>query len=189
MRLLLALFALLAAHVAFAAGGTQAALHNRCIAAIAASGQPANTKAFKEMTVPMGESGFLFQFTEPNGDVFTCQICDDTNPANHACGSIGADLSFRPKDGEMKKLPAELGGKCSYFLQKELRQPGASPFIDHEMVKRIHVTEDSTDSRFVYKMELDGKNYRCLVRKSDGSFRVEAQKGDDWNVLANGVLF
>ncbi len=189
MRILLALFAWLAAHAAFAAAPSRADLHNRCVAAIAASGQPAKSNAFKETVIPMGESGFLYQFTEPDGGAFTCQICDDTNPANHACASIGLELSYRPKDGEMKRLPAELGGKCTYFLQKELRPPGATPFIDHAMVKRIHVTEDSTDSRWVYKMELDGKDYRCVVRKSDGSFRVEAQKGNDWKVLANGVLF
>ena len=189
MRFFLAGVFLLFAPAVLAAGGTQNALHSRCVAAIVASGQPANSKAFKETANSLAESGFLFQFTEPNGGAFTCQICDDANPAVSACGSIGLELSYRPRDGEMKRLPAELGGKCSYFLQKELRPPGASPFIDHSMVKRIHVTEDSTDSRWVYKMELDGNAYRCVVRKSDGTFRVEAQKGDDWKVLANGVLF
>jgi hypothetical protein len=190
MRFLLGLFAMLIAHAACAAGGSQAALHSRCLAAIAASGQPANPNALKENAISMGESGFLFQFTELNGGAFTCQICDDGNPAVNACGSMGLELSYRPKDGEMKRLPAELDKKCAYFLQKELRPPGSAPFIDHALVKKIHVSEDgSTDSRWVYKMEYESNNYRCVVRKSDGSFRVEEQKGDDWKVLANGVLF
>jgi hypothetical protein len=190
MRILFALISLFALHTAIAAGSSQAALHDRCVTAIAASGQPANTKALKETTIPMGESGFLFQFADRDGGTFTCQICDDGNPAVHACGSIGLELSYRPKDGEMKKLPAELDKKCTYFLQKELRSPASTPFIDHAMVKKIHVTEDgSTDSRWVYKMDYDNGAYRCVVRKSDGSFRVEVQAGNDWKVLANGVLF
>jgi hypothetical protein len=140
MRRLLALLLLLTLPDVHAAGGTQAALHQRCVAAIAASGQPANTKALKETTIPMGESGFLFQFAAADGGTFTCQICDDGNPAVHACGSIGLELSFRPKDGELQKLPAELDKKCTYFLQKEMKPHGEALFIDHAIVSRIHVT-------------------------------------------------
>jgi hypothetical protein len=168
---------------------TQAALHERCVAAIAASGQPANMGALKQTTIPMGDSGFLFQFTETNGGAFTCQICDDGNPAVHACGSIGLELSYRPKDGEMKKLPAELDKKCTYFLQKERKPRGEALFIDHAIVNRIHVTPDHSDKSWIYQMELDGNPYRCVVRKSDGNFRVDEKKGDDWHAIANGVLF
>ena len=97
--------------LALAAGDNQAALHDRCVAAIAGSGQPADSKALHETTIPMGESGFIFQFADAAGGTFSCQICDDGNPAVHACGSIGLELSYRPKDGEMKRLPAELDKK------------------------------------------------------------------------------
>jgi hypothetical protein len=190
MRITLALLFLLALHSTTAPAATKAALQNRCTTAIAASGHPASHMALKQtMAVPLGESGFLFQYTDKDGGAFSCQICDDANPANHACGSIGLELSYRPKVGEMQRLPAELGKKCTYFLQKESRPPGATPFIDHAMVQRIHVAEEHTDSRWVYNMELDGNPYRCVIRKSDGSFRVEKQTGDDWRPIANGVLF
>lgn len=188
VRIILTLtcLALLQGNAAF--GATQSALHQRCVAAIAASGQPANMKALKETTIPMGESGFLFQFAAADG-TFTCQICDDGNPAVHACGSIGLELSFRPKDGELQKLPAELDKKCTYFLQKEMKPRGEALFIDHAIVQRIHVTPDHSDKSWVYQMELDGNPYRCVIRKSDGNFRVESKKDDDWRPIAGGVLF
>lgn len=174
---------------AFAAGGTQGALHDRCVAAIGASGLPADVKALHETAIPLAESGFLFQFADAAGATFSCQICDDGNPANHACGSIGLELSWRPKDGEMKRLPAELDRKCIYFLQKEVKPREEALFIDHAIVKRIDVSADHTDTRWVYKMELDGNPFRCVIRKSDGNFRVERQTGDDWRPIAAGVLF
>ena len=189
MRLLLALILLLPLHTAIAAGGNQAALHQRCVAAIDASGRPADVKAMKQTTISMGESGFIFQFTDKSGGTFSCQICDDGNPAVHACGSIGLELSYRPKDGEMQKLPAELDKKCTYFLQKEMKPHDDALFIDHAIVQRIHVTPDHSDKSWVYQMELDGNPYRCVIRKSDGNFRVEKQKGGEWRPIANGVLF
>jgi len=190
MRLLLTLIFLLPlTATAYAAGNTQSALQQRCVAAITASGQPANIKALKQTTIPMGESGFLFQFTAADGAAFTCQICDDANPANHACGSIGLELSYRPKDGEMQKLPAELDKKCTYFLQKEIKPRSDPQFIDHAIAQRIHVTSDHSDKSWVYQMELDGNPYRCVIRKSDGNFRLESKKGDDWRPIAGGVLF
>jgi len=189
MRLLITLIFLLSLTAAHAAGNTQSVLQQRCVAAITASGQPANIKALKQTTIPMGESGFLFQFAATDGATFSCQICDDGNPANHACGSIGLELSYRPKDGEMQRLPAELDKKCTYFLQKELRPPGARPFVDQAIVNRIRVTPDHSDKSWVYQMEYDGNPYRCVIRKSDGNFRVESKKGDDWRPLAAGVLF
>jgi hypothetical protein len=189
MRFVLTLICLALLH-GNAFGATQSAsLNQRCVAAIAASGQPANIKALKQTTIPMGESGFLFQFTAADGGTFTCQICDDGNPAVHACGSIGLELSFRPKDGELKKLPAELDKKCTYFLQKEMKPRSEALFIDHAIVQRIHVTPDHSDKSWVYQMELDGNPYRCVIRKSDGNFRLESKKGDDWRPIAAGILF
>jgi hypothetical protein len=190
MRITLAFLFLLALHATTALAATKAALHDRCTAAIAASGQPASIKALKQtMAVSLGESGFLFQFTDKDGGAFSCQVCDDGNPAVHACGSIGLELSYRPKAGEMQRLPAELDKKCTYFLQKETKSRASGEFIDHDIVKRIHVTPDHTDTRWVYQMELDGNPYRCVIRKSDGSFRVEKQTGGDWRPIANGVFF
>jgi hypothetical protein len=189
MRVLLVLISLLALHGTLASGATQSALHDRCLAAIVASGQSARPKALKQSTIPMGESGFIFQFADAEGGTFSCQICDDANPAVHACGSIGLELSYRPKDGEMKRLPAELDKKCTYFLQKEMKPRDEAAFIDHAIVGRIHVTPDHSDKSWVYNMELDGNPYRCVVRKSDGNFRVDKRNGDDWRPIANGVLF
>jgi len=189
MRLFLLSIFLFSFGTAHAGGSNQAALHQRCVTAIAASGQPANVKALKQTTIALGESGFLFQFADKDGGTFSCQICDDGNPSVHACGSIGLELSYRPKDGEMQKLPAELDRKCTYFLQKEMKPRGEALFIDHAIVGRIHLTADHTDTRWVYNMELDGNPYRCVIRKSDGTFRVESKRGEDWRPIANGVLF
>jgi len=193
MRILIASSLLLALHGQAFGAGVETTLHDRCTAAIAASGQPGDANALKQsMNVPMGEQGYLFQFTDAAGGTFSCQICDDANPAVHACGSMGLELSYRPKDGEMKRLPAELEKKCVYFLQKEVNQrahPGADPFIDHALVQRIHSSAEHTETRWVYNMALDGDAYRCVVRKNDGNFRVEKQTGADWRPIAAGVLF
>jgi hypothetical protein len=189
MRAICMLVLLLSNGLASAAGSTQAVLHDRCVAAINASGQPADVKALHETTIALGESGFLFQFADAAGATFSCQICDDANPAVHACGSIGLELTWRPKEGELKRLPAELDRKCVYFLQKEMKAHEEALFIDHAIVKRIQVNADHTDTRWVYKMELDGNAFRCVIRKSDGNFRVERQNGDDWRPIAAGILF
>ena len=189
MRLLVSLIFLLSLTTVHAAGSNQAALQQRCVAAIGASGQPANVKAMKQTTIPMGENGFLFQFAAADGATFSCQICDDANPANHACGSIGLDLSYRPKEGELQRLPAELDKRCTYFLQKEIKPRSDKQFIDHAIAQRIQITPDHSDKSWVYQMELDGNPYRCVIRKSDGNFRLESKKGDDWRPIAGGVLF
>ena len=189
MRSICLLGLLLFSGLVFAAGGTQALLHDRCVAAISTSGQPADVKALHETTIPLGESGFLFQFADAAGATFSCQICDDGNPANHACGSIGLELTWRPKEGELKRLPAEIDRKCVYFLQKEIKPREETAFIDQAIVKRVQVSADHTETRWLYKMELDGNAFRCVIRKSDGNFRVERQTGDDWRPIAAGVLF
>jgi len=173
------------------AASLQSTLHERCVAAIGASGQPADTKALKGSTIPLGEQGFLFQFTDAAGGTFSCQTCDDTNPAAAGCGTMGVELSYRPKDGEMKRLPAEIDKKCTFYLQKEiaLRSGGNNPFINHDVVQRIHISADHTDTRWVYNMELDGNAYRCVVRRNDGSFRVEKQTAADWRPIAAGSMF
>jgi hypothetical protein len=189
MRIVFVLLLLSMLQAPALAAGTQQVLHDRCVAAIAGSGQPADLKALKETTIPLAESGFLFQFADAGGGTFSCQICDDGNPAVTACGSIGLQLSFRLKDGELKQLPAELDRKCTYFLQKEIKPRSDQRMIVHDIVKRIQVSTEHTDTRWVYQMQLDGNPYRCVIRKSDGTFRVEKQTGSDWKPLAAGSLF
>jgi hypothetical protein len=193
MRTLIVLLTLMfALHVHIgAAASLQNTLHERCVTAIGASGQAADMKALKGSTIPLGEEGFLFQFSDAAGGTFSCQACDDINPAAVGCASLGVELSYRPKDGEMKRLPAEIDRKCTFYLQKEiaLRSGGSNPFINHDVVKRIHISADNSDTRWVYNMELDGNAYRCVVRRNDGSFRVEKQTGADWRPIAAGSMF
>jgi hypothetical protein len=66
MRSIVAVLLLLLIAAAHAAGSAQAALQKRCVAAIADSGQAANLEALKQTTIPLGDSGFLFQFAPPS---------------------------------------------------------------------------------------------------------------------------
>ena len=61
--------------------------------------------------------------------------------------------------------------------------------VNHDLVKRITINPAHTDTRWVYKMGLDGEEFQCVIRKSDGSFRVERKQGEDWRPLAAGTLF
>jgi hypothetical protein len=171
---------------AVAAG--QSALRDRCTAAIDASGQLPTSKGLKETAIPLGDQGFLFQFTATDGAVYSCQVCDDDNPAM-PCGSMGLELSFRPRDGELDQLPAELERKCRGALQKEVKPRSDTRYIDHAMAARIQSTLTQTDARTVYAMQLDGGSYRCVIRRSDGSFRVERQEGEEWRPIAAGLFY
>jgi hypothetical protein len=184
--LIASLACMLAGGPAVAAG--QQALRDRCTAAIDASGHAPASAGLEEMAIPLGEQGFLFQFTAGDGATYSCQVCDDDNPAM-PCGSMGLQLSFRPADGELVQLPAELERKCKYFLQKEVKPRSDTRYIDHAMATRIQSTGTTTDSRIAYAMQLDGGSFRCVIRRSDGSFRVERQEGEAWRPIAAGVLW
>ena len=132
-----------------------------------------------------GAGHYLFELKQPDGGRFVCQICDEANPSVD-CGMLGLRLGHQPAAGEMRDLPAELDRKCAYFLQKELTR---SPAINRAMVQRIRTTPDHTDKNWLYMMNLDEKEYRCVVRKSDGNFRVESKTGDTWRPIAAGILF
>lgn len=166
----------------------QTTLRDRCTAAIDASGQAPPSKGLKETAIPLGDQGFLFQFTAADGGVYSCQVCDDDNPAK-PCGSMGLALSFRPRDGELDHLPAELERKCRGALQKEVKPRSDARYIDHAMAARIQSTLTQTDTRTVYAMQLDGGSYRCVIRTSDGSFRVERQQGEEWRPIAAGLFY
>lgn len=186
--LLLALLLTTASGLACAQAATRQELRDRCTRSIAESGAHVVGGKFKESAIDLAASGFLFQFDETGGGTFFCQICDDANPAVE-CGSVGLTLNYRPAGGESKALPAELDRKCAWHLHREVGDRAGREKIQHAVIERIEITPAHTDSRWVYRMALDGGQYRCVVRRSDGSFRVEQQTGDDWRALAAGIFF
>ena len=162
------------------------ALRQRCLAAIAANDPAVKASALKEtMGMETGGGHYLFELKQPDGARFVCQLCDEANPSV-ACGTLGLRLGYQPAGGDLRDLPAELDRKCTYFLQKEVMR---SPAVYHAVVQRIRITPDHTDRNWLYMMALDEKDYRCVVRKSDGNFRVEAKTGDTWRPIATGILF
>jgi hypothetical protein len=163
-------------------------LRDRCLAAIESTDLQVKRNQLKDTVIDIPGGKYMFEFKNAAGDSFFCDICDDTNPAVQ-CGMIGLRLVHRPKDGEAKDMPAELDKKCAYFLQKELSKNKSAMEVNHELVKRIVTTPSHTDTRWVYRMELDGEPFQCVIRKSDGSFRVERKQGDEWLPMAAGVLF
>jgi len=182
--------------IIFASGGANAqqveatsvkqALRARCLAAIAASDPSAQPSTLKE-TIGMDSGGghYLFELKQADGARFVCQVCDEENPTVD-CGMLGLRLAYQPVGSETRDLPAELDRKCAYFLQKEVTR---SPAVNHAVVQRIRITSDHTDKSWLYMMNLDDKEYRCVVRRSDGNFRVEAKNGDTWRPIATGILF
>ena len=180
--LMLALLSCAAAEAA----NDRGALDKRCRAALSENGVAAGSK--ETMAVAMGNSGWLFQYGTPDGGTWSCQVCDDGDPAAE-CGSMGLTLSLRPAEGEMRHVPAELDRKCVYMLQKEVKPRTDERFIAHEIAARVKVTERKNESRYLFDMSLDGGSYRCVIRKSDGSFRVERQEGEEWRPIAAGVFW
>ena len=169
------------------AAGGKAAMRQRCLAAVAESGKPAAPKPSAENAYDAGPGNYLFEFKQPDGGSFFCQVCDD-NDDRTQCLSLGLQLSFRPAQGEQEQLPAELDRKCVTYLQKELG-PRGSIEINKSLVSRIEVTPTHTDARWVYMMKLSMDEYRCVIRKSDGNFLVEKHNGADWKPIAAGVMF
>ena len=169
------------------ATGGKAAMRARCLAAVAESGKPSAAKPAAENAYDAGPGNYLFEFKQPEGGSFFCQICDDSATE---CLNLGLELSFRPAQGEQERLPAELDRKCVYFLQKEVTKKHRGTMkIDQEIVDRVQVTATHTDARFVYRMALDKAEYRCVIRKSDGNFLVERQQGSEWRPIAAGLMF
>jgi len=131
-RLALFVFALLWCAAGHAAND-RGALNKRCLTAISASGTPA--AGLKEtMGVAMGGSGWLFQFGAPDGATWSCQVCDDDDPAAE-CGSKGLMLTLKPASGDPRQVPAELDRKCVFMLQKEVKPRSDGRFIAHEIVR------------------------------------------------------
>ena len=161
-------------------------LRDRCLAAITAHDPAVKASTLKE-TIGMESGGghYLFELKQADGARFVCQVCDEAN-ASVDCGTLGLRLAYQPPGGDVRDLPAELDRKCAYFLQKEVTK---SPAGNHAVVRRIRITPDHTDRSWLYMMVLDEKDYRCVVRKSDGNFRVEAKTGDTWRPIATGILF
>jgi hypothetical protein len=168
------------------ASPVQQALRDRCFAAITAHDPAVKTSTLKE-TIGMDAGGghCLFELKQADGARFVCQVCDEANPAVD-CPTLGLRLAYQPAGGDTRDLPAELDRKCAYYLQKEVTR---SPAVNRAMVQRIRTTPDHTDRNWLYLMTLDDKEFRCVVRKSDGNFRVEAKTGETWRPIATGILF
>ena len=150
MRLLLTLIFLLALHNACAAGGNQAVLHQRCVAAIAASGQPANHEGAEGNHHPDGRERLHVPVRRQRRrhvhlpDLRRRQ----SGRARLRFDRPGAQLSAQGR--RTQKLPAELDKKCTYFLQKEIKPRDEALYIDHAIVNRIHVTPNHSDKSWVY---------------------------------------
>jgi hypothetical protein len=163
------------------------ALGERCKAAIAQSGQPA-APSLRESATQLSASRYLFEYADDAGGTFSCQVCDEADRKVN-CGTLGLMLTYAPKGGQAQRLPAELDRKCVFYLQHEMMADDSGVFIDHALVERIRVSSTHTDSRWVYKLELDGHEYRCVIRKSDWSFRLEARAGQEWRGMTAGIMF
>lgn len=178
---------LLVASLPAFATNDRGALGKRCLASIAENGTPA--AGLKEtMGVAMGGSGWLFQYGAPDGATWSCQVCDDGDPAAE-CGSMGLMLTLKPATGEPHQVPAELDRKCVFYLSKEVKPRDDNRFIAHEIAARVKATPRHTDTRYVWDMSLDDQAYRCVIRKSDASFRVEQQVGEEWKPIAAGIMW
>ena len=161
-------------------------VRDRCFAAITANDAGVKPSTLKE-TIGMetAAGNYLFELKQADGGRYVCQICDEASPTAE-CGTLGLRLGHQPAGGEMRDLPAELDRKCAYYLQKEVTR---SPAINRAMVERIRITPDHSDRSWLFMMNLDENEYRCVIRKSDGNFRVEAKKGDTWRPIAAGIMF
>ena len=168
------------------ASAVKQSLRERCLAAIAGNDPSAKPSTLKEtIGMDVGGGHYLFELKQADGARFVCQVCDEANPSVD-CGMLGLRLAYQPAGSETRDLPAELDRKCAYFLQKEVTRSAA---VNRAVVQRIRITPDHTDKSWLYLMNLDEKEYRCVVRKSDGNFRVEAKTGDTWRPIATGILF
>ncbi len=167
--------------------GLQKKLGDRCVKAIEQSGHTANTAQLKQSAKQLSAGRFAFEYAQNDGK-FACTACDDTDP-NGSCGTIGVILSFVPSQGEAKKLPAEFDRKCIDSLQRRLKDQSDKKFIDYELVKRITLTEQHTDTRWAYFMNVDGGEYRCVIRKTDWNYSLDRKRGGDWDGIVGGKMF
>jgi hypothetical protein len=163
------------------------ALVARCRKAAGDSGHSVDAAKLKSAVTPLSASRILVKLSDNLGE-FSCQVCDDTDPGVN-CGTMGLRLSHKGADGESINLPAELGRKCEYTLQKEISTAKDGSFIDHALVARIKTREVPNDKRYVFEHEVDGQTYRCVIRKSDLNFTLERRIGEDkWRGLVGGVM-
>jgi len=168
--------------------GGKAGMRARCLASVKESGLAPDPKALKETAFEIPTPNYMFEFKQADGSFF-CQVCD-TVEAPADCPDLGLRLSFRPATGEARDLPAELDRKCMYVLQKEAQPRNAGPpVIFRSIVERIQIRPAHTDARYVYLMDLDGGEYRCVIRKSDGEYKVDRHQGEEWRPIAAGRMF
>ena len=164
----------------------QARLDQRCLKAVADSGQASTPSQWKRQAHAMGAFGYLFMYDQADGQ-FICQVCDELAPGS-SCASMGTMLSFKPTEGGAKTLLSELDLKCVDSLQRRIKDSDEKQFIDTEIVKRIVVTPMHTDARWAYRMVLGDEEFRCVIRRSDASYVVERKRGNDWQGISAGRM-
>ena len=164
------------------------ALGERCLKAIAESSPASSPAPRPGKATQLSASRYLFEYTDAAGGTYSCQACDEADRKVN-CAMLGVLLTHAPKGGSPQSLPAELDRKCVFYLQHELMEGDSGVFIDHARVERTRVTPAHTDARWVYQMVLDGQEYRCVIRKSDWTFRLEGRAGQEWRGLTAGRMF
>lgn len=169
-----------------AAADVQGRLDQRCTKAIQTSGRPSQPALWKRQSYAMGAYGYVFMYEQPDGE-FVCQACDeDANGSD--CPVLGVRLSFGPPGGYHADVPAELDRKCLDALQSSLRPRGAHKGVNFDLVRRVQVSPQHTDARWVYALQVDGAEYRCVIRRQDMSYAVDRKAGVEWKSVALGTM-
>jgi hypothetical protein len=164
------------------------ALGERCLRAIAESSPASSPAPRPGKATQLSASRYLFEYTDAAGGTYSCQACDEADRKVN-CAMLGVLLTHAPKGESPQSLPAEFDRKCVFYLQHELMEGDSGVFIDHALVERIRVSPAHTEGRWAYQMVLDGQEYRCVIRKSDWSFRLEGRAGAEWRGLTAGRMF
>ena len=160
-------------------------LRDRYIAAIESSGDGVDISKMKQPAPQKVLGNYSFDFVQPNGDTYICRICDE-NKRKLGCVDSGLELLHRPKDGSLKRLPAELDQKCLFHLITELA--GGGPEFDPQIFQRFRLVPEHTPDEWIFQMNLDSEDYRCTIRKDTGIYVIEKNLEDFWKAVAAGML-
>lgn len=168
----------------------------RCDAAIDAAafeGKPAAAvAAMQRKSRKASEGQYVFDYGDAAGNNYNCRVCDDLNPKLSCGGSLGALLQFNPKQGDSRRVPAELSRKCTSALQKALKPRDDGQFIDLDLVRRISVAEAHSDKSWIYLLQVAGREdrFRCVVRKRDLEYSLDRQGNDGgWSGIVGGSMY
>lgn len=170
-----------------ALAGRRGRVEARCDAAVLASGHGGDPARLRRKVTQLSAGRFMVELGSDAG-TYICTGCDEMDPKLQ-CGSMGVRLSFQGSDGQRVELPAELRRKCEYSLQHAVKSPTSRTFIDQELVRRIRTREVPNDKRYVFEHQLDGVDYRCVVRKSDLNYTLDERRADgSWRGISTGSL-